>query len=92
MAAALAILVGAALLLAGLLRVGWIADLLSIPVTTGFLAGISVHIIVGQLPDLLGVPAPSGDIPGRLAKILQQLPNANPYPTVIGTRGPWRSR
>ena len=84
MAAALAILVGAALLLAGLLRAGWIADLLSIPVTTGFLAGISVHIIVGQLPDLLGVPATSGDIPGRLAGILRQLPNANPYPTVIG--------
>lgn len=84
MAAALAILVGAALLLAGLLRAGWIADLLSIPVTTGFLAGISVHIIVGQLPDLLGVPTPSGDVLSRLAGILRQLPNANPYPTVIG--------
>jgi SulP family sulfate permease len=40
MAAALALLVGLALLIAGILRVGWIADLLSIPVAIGFLAGI----------------------------------------------------
>ncbi len=84
MAAALAMLVGAALLLAGLMRAGWIADLLSIPVTTGFLAGISVHIIVGQLPDLLGLPAANGDVLNRFADILRQLPNANPYPTLIG--------
>jgi hypothetical protein len=35
-------------------------DLLSVPVTTGFLAGISVHIIVGQLPTILGLEAPHG--------------------------------
>ena len=40
--AVLALLVGMLLLLASPLRLGWIADLLSIPVTTGFLAGISI--------------------------------------------------
>src|ERR1700686_4003467 len=44
LAAALALMVGLLLLAAGIFRLGWIADLLSIPVTTGFLAGISVHI------------------------------------------------
>ena len=43
LAAILALLVGGILLLAGVLRAGWIADLLSVPVTTGFLAGIAVH-------------------------------------------------
>src|ERR1700694_4134894 len=41
LAAALALMVGLLLLAAGIFRLGWIADLLSIPVTIGFLAGIS---------------------------------------------------
>jgi SulP family sulfate permease len=84
LSAALAMLVGVALLFAGLIRAGWIADLLSIPVTTGFLAGISVQIIVRQIPDILGIAAGHGDVLGELAGILRQLPNANPYPAAIG--------
>jgi sulfate permease, SulP family len=83
-AAALALLVGVILLLASPLRLGWIADLLSIPVTVGFLAGISVHIIVAQLPTVLGIEAPPSGVIGRLAGIAQQLPRANPYPAAIG--------
>jgi sulfate permease, SulP family len=67
MAAALALLIGVTLLLAGVLRVGWIADLLSIPVTTGFLAGISFHIIVGQLPAILGIEAVHGPLISQLS-------------------------
>ena len=84
MAAVLALLVGLVLLLAGLLRAGWIADLLSVPVTTGFLAGISVHIIVGQLPTILGLEAPHGHLVVRLGAILRELPQSNPYPMAIG--------
>jgi len=43
-----ALLVGALLIAIGLLRAGWLATLLSVPVTTGFLAGIAVHIVVGS--------------------------------------------
>ena len=56
LAAMLALMVGLLVALSGIFRLGWIADLLSVPVTTGFLAGISVHIIVSQLPGLLGLP------------------------------------
>ena len=83
-AAVLALLVGVALVLAGLARAGWIADLLSTPVTTGFLAGISVHIIIGQLPAILGLHIPPGDLPARFMEILRQLPNANPYTVSLG--------
>ena len=62
MAAVLALLVGLVLLLAGLLRAGWIADLLSVTVTTRFLAGISVHIIIGKLPAILGLEPPRVDL------------------------------
>ena len=44
------------LVVGSLFRLGWIANLLSTPVTVGFLAGISVHILVSQLPGVLGLP------------------------------------
>jgi SulP family sulfate permease len=84
LAGTLAVFVGAILVLAGLLRAGWLADLLSIPVTTGFLAGISVHIIVGQLPAIFGVPDTDGHVLVRLVHILARLDDANPYAIAIG--------
>jgi sulfate permease, SulP family len=80
----LALLVGLVLLASFLLRLGWVADLLSVPVTTGFLAGISVHIIVGQLPAVLGIKVASGRIIAESAAIWQQLPHANPLTLAIG--------
>jgi sulfate permease, SulP family len=85
LAAVLALLVGVALLAAGLLRAGWIADLLSVPVTVGFLAGIAVHIIVGQLPEMLGVPPPAkGHVLVQLLAIGEALPQAKFFPILIG--------
>src|SRR5471030_2058801 len=84
LACALALMVGAILIAAGLLRAGWIADLLSVPVTVGFLAGISVHIIVGQLPALLGIAAPSGSLAERLVAIAREVPHAGYVTPLIG--------
>jgi SulP family sulfate permease len=84
LAAALALMVGLLLLAAGVFRLGWIADLLSIPVTTGFLAGISVHILISQLPAVLGLPTPSGATLQRLAVMVGHLNQANLFTLVIG--------
>jgi sulfate permease, SulP family len=84
MVSLLALLVGLVLLASFLLRLGWVADLLSVPVTTGFLAGISVHIIVGQLPAVLGIEVASRHIVDELAAIWQQLPHINPLALAIG--------
>ena len=84
MASVLATMVGVILLLAGLLRAGWIADLLSIPVTAGFLAGISVHIAVHQLPTLLGVPTVDGNIAEQLRGIWSELPQSDPVVLALG--------
>ncbi len=86
LAATLALLVGAILVIAGSLKAGWLADLLSVPVTTGFLAGIAIHIVVGQLPAILGVPAPNPEehLLIRLVDVLQRIPEANLYATTIG--------
>src|SRR5260370_23561478 len=84
LAAALALMVGVLLLAAGIFRLGWIADLLSIPVTIGFLAGISVHILISQLPGILGLPSPEGPMLQRLAGLAGHLNETNPFTLVIG--------
>jgi MFS superfamily sulfate permease-like transporter len=85
LAAALALVVGVMMVAAGIFRLGWIADLLSVPVTTGFLAGISVHIVLSQLPAVLGVPAPEGGIfLARLAHLAGELGHTNPWTLAIG--------
>jgi sulfate permease, SulP family len=84
LAAALALMVGLFLLAAGVFRLGWIADLLSIPVTTGFLAGISIHILISQLPVILGLPAAEGPMLQRLATLAGHLGQTNLFTLVIG--------
>ncbi len=83
MAAALSLMVGAIILIAGALSMGWIADLLSVPVVTGFLAAIAVHIIVSQLPGALGLAAGSGSIVHRLTEIWGRSPHINLYAAAI---------
>ncbi len=84
LAALLALLVGLILIAAGVFRAGWVADLLSIPVMTGFLAGISIHIAVSQLPALLGLPPGSGSFFDRVAQIASHIGQTNALDIAIG--------
>ena len=84
LAAALALMVGLLLLAAGIFRLGWIADLLSIPVTTAFLPAFPLHIIISQLPVILGLPAPGGPMLQRLAILAAHLNETNSLTLVIG--------
>jgi SulP family sulfate permease len=84
LAAVLALLVGLALVAGGTFRLGWIANLLSMPVTVGFLAGISMHILASQMPGVLGLPPPDGPLPQRLVVLARQLDAANPFTLSIG--------
>jgi sulfate permease, SulP family len=84
LAGALALMVGTILIVGGICRLGWIADLLSVPVTVGFLAGISVHILISQMPEILGLLTSGGSMLQRLATLLEQLPQANLFSLTIG--------
>ena len=84
LAAALALAVGVVVIGAGLARMGWIANLLSEPVTTGFLAGIAIHIAASQLPALLALPAGDGNVLQRLFHLGAQIAHANPFAVAIG--------
>ena len=84
LAAALALMVGIVLVAGGVFRFGGIADLLSTPVTVGFLAGISVHILVSQMPGVLGLPSPGGPMLERIGVLAQHLKDANVFTLGIG--------
>ena len=83
-AVSLAFLVGAILALAGFLRLGWVAGLLSTPVLTGFLAGIAVHILVSQLPTLFALPGGHHEVVAQLASIYDQRSAISPVASSIG--------
>jgi len=53
--ATLTALVGAMLLVARLMRLGFVANFISAPVLTGFKAGIGLVIVLDQMPKLLGI-------------------------------------
>jgi high affinity sulfate transporter 1 len=54
LASALALLVGAMTTLAGVAKLGFVADLISKPTIVGYMNGLAVTILVGQLPKLFG--------------------------------------
>ena len=72
-AAALAIAVGAVCLvgLAGSAR--FLANLLSHPILTGYMAGIAVLMIISQLDNFTGIPIPPGDTFTEIGYLLRHL-------------------
>jgi high affinity sulfate transporter 1 len=82
----LALLVGAILALASLLRLGFVANFISEPVLTGFKSGIGLVIVVDQIPKLLGVHIDRGGFFENVASTLRALPEAS-GPTLLVTAG-----
>jgi SulP family sulfate permease len=76
-ASTLALLVGGSLILAGILRLGFLANFISDPILTGFKAGIGLVIVVGQVPKLLGVHIESGNFIQTVLSTLGHVPEAN---------------
>ena len=70
-----ALLTAVLLLLARLIRLGFLADFLSRTVLVGFLAGVGIQVAIGQLPDMLGVTVRGGQAPIVLWRTLRALPD-----------------
>ncbi len=73
-AATLSILVGALLILASAIRLGFVANFISEPVLTGFKSGIGLVIVVDQIPKLLGIHITKAGFFRDLLAIVQELP------------------
>ncbi len=54
LASMLALIVGAIMIIAGVARLGFVADLLSKPTQIGYMNGLALTILIGQLPKLFG--------------------------------------
>ncbi|MEI7902594.1 MAG: SulP family inorganic anion transporter [bacterium] len=81
-AATLAFLTGGFLMLAGLLRLGFLANFISDPVLTGFKAGIGLVIVVDQAPKLLGLHFAKGNFFQNILSFFSNMPEAH-LPTLI---------
>src|SRR5215472_1424467 len=80
----LTLLVGVVLVLAAVLRLGFIANFISDPVLTGFKAGIGVVIVVNQLPKLLGIHIAKGSFLHNLSAIWTGLPHTSITTLALG--------
>lgn len=70
MAAVLAVLVGVVCLVSGLMKMGFIAELLSMPVKVGYMAGLAVIMIGSQLGKLTGAPVVGDGIVDQIASLV----------------------
>ncbi|MEU5407553.1 SulP family inorganic anion transporter [Nocardia asteroides] len=81
---ALAIATGIAGLLAGLIRLGFIAAFISEPVLKGFIVGLALTIIIGQVPKLFGIDKHGGNFFEQAWGVLRGLGDTQWRTLLIG--------
>jgi sulfate permease, SulP family len=82
--ATLTLLVGAMLVLASVLRLGFVANFISEPVLIGFKAGIGVVIVVDQVPKILGIHFSRGTFTQNLLATLHGIPRSSIPTLTVG--------
>ena len=70
-------LVGVVLLLARVMRLGFVANFISTPVLTGFKAGIGLVIVLDQVPKLLGIHIAKQGFFLDLVRVIQHVPDTS---------------
>lgn len=82
--ATLGLLVGVMLLLAAVLRLGFVANFISTPVLTGFKAGIGLVIVLDQVPKLLGIHIDKHGFFPDLVSVAQHVPDTSLLALAVG--------
>ena len=86
LAAMVALLAAAFLLLARLLRLGFLADFLSRTVLIGFLTGVGIQVGIAVSGEMLGIPVSSHSTAGQLSTVLRHLSQIH-WPTFAVAAG-----
>jgi sulfate permease, SulP family len=81
LASTVALLTAGFLLLARILKLGFLADFLSQTVLTGFLTGVGFQVAIAVLSEMVGLEAHSNRTVGQLSEIFRSLPRTH-LPTV----------
>ncbi len=84
LAAMLALLSGSMVLAAGMFRLGFLSNLLSRPVVSGFISGSAVLILMSQTKLLLGVSSHGNSTWEQWISALAQLTQANRVTVILG--------
>lgn len=82
--ATLTLLVGGMLVVASLLRLGFIANFISEPVLVGFKAGIGLVIVLDQLPKILGIHFARGSFVQNLLATFRGMPHTSLPTLTVG--------
>ncbi|MCF1708266.1 STAS domain-containing protein [Tabrizicola sp. J26] len=82
--ATLTALTGLILVMASMLRLGFVANLISAPVLTGFKAGIGLVIVLDQIPKILGIHFEKEGFFRDIVSLVQHLPAISVVTVVIG--------
>lgn len=80
----LALVTGVLAILAGVLRLGFLASFISEPVLKGFIVGLALTIIAGQIPGLLGVEKPEGAFFEKIWGTIQELGSIDALTITVG--------
>ena len=82
--AALAVLAGLFSILAGLLKLGRVAQFFSESVMVGFLTGLALTVMIKQVPKLLGIEGGHGNFWERLYEVIIHLPETHLATLITG--------
>ena len=83
LAGVLALMAAVFLILARLMRLGFLADFLSRTVLIGFLTGVGIQVALGQIAGMLGLKGGGHGTLGKLRSNLLQLGQVNHYELAI---------
>jgi len=82
--AALAIVVGAILVVAGVARMGWVSQFMAQPVLAGFVIGIALIVLIGQADKVFGVDAEGDNFWQEAWDLMSSLGDTHLETAVIG--------
>jgi len=80
----LTLLVGLVLVVASILRLGFVANFISEPVLIGFKAGIGLVIVLDQVPKILGIHFAKGTFVHNLLAMVHGIPSTSLITLAVG--------
>ncbi|MER7564708.1 sulfate permease [Streptomyces sp. NPDC097941] len=87
LASVLSLMVGAITLLAGVAKLGFIADLISKPTMIGYMNGLALTILIGQLPKLFGFSTDADGLVHELDAFVRGVADGDTVPAALAVGG-----
>jgi sulfate permease, SulP family len=78
-----ALMCGGLLIVARLLRLGFIANFLSRSVLVGFLTGVGIQVAMGEVGGMFGISGETGGTIAKFVETLKAIPTSTNVPTLV---------